>query len=196
MARGFIPRYALTGANMSELPGAGAGISRKTFVEIDRFMRDVASLPQRLEEGSDLFVQAMAVATKGGAQRRSRGPVAPRRRSVPALAYRIPVQRITGGYFAGWTHQRLGRRHWIVYNDSREAYFIETGMYMRVRRPILKLSVLGMLRMVSTTKAAERMMDNVLLPLRNNKGQFQSFKVRAQPFIGGTNLAGPSGRLP
>jgi len=209
VARGKIPNYALRVAKPSGLPGA-IGISRKTFEQLEDWMRDVASTRERADEGMDMLIQTMALATKAGAQRRSMGPVAARKRSVPSLAYRIPVQRITGGYFAGWTHQRVGRMHWRVYNDSREAYFIETGLYMRVRRPILKMSVLGMLQMIQTTRTAERMADWVLLPLRDNSGRFQSFSKRSAAIrkqmtlasggegrgFGNPNIAGPQARLP
>lgn len=172
------------------------GITRGSFERVEDFMRDIHRSKAEAQLGLDLLVRSMVLVTKGIAQQKSAGPIAPKRRSVPALAYRIPVQRISGDYFAGWTQRRLGPAHWVLYNNSVEAYLIEEGIYMKTRRPILKLSVLGMLRFIQTTRTAERLLDWVIAPRRNKKGQFQSFQSRA--FGGSTmhTLSGPSGRLP
>lgn len=159
-------------------------------------MADVEGSIQKTNQGIDLLVRAMVLVIKGLAQKKSGGPVAPRHRSNPAMAYRIPVQRITGAYYAGWTQRRLGRAHWILYNDSVEAYFIESGMHMRVRRPILKMSLIGMLRFIQTTRTGDRFLEWVLAPRRDARGRFQSFhsRVIGSSTLGG--MAGPSGRLP
>lgn len=159
-------------------------------------MADVEGSIEKSNQGIELLVRAMVLVIKGLAQKKSGGPVAPRQRSNPALAFRIPVQRITGAYYAGWTQRRLGRGHWILYNDAVEAYFIETGMHMRVRRPILKMSLIGMLRFIQTTRTADRFMDWVLAPRRDARGRFQSFnsRVMGSSTLGG--MAGPMGRLP
>lgn len=71
-----------------------------------------------------------------------------------AGAWKIPVRRITGAYYAGWYAERLSPSVWMVSNKSREAYYIEfginhagtglhsTGGRVRIRRPVLKLSVM------------------------------------------------------
>lgn len=171
-------------------------VMRPNFEAIEDFLRDNASSRERAAMGMDLLIQTIGIVTKGLAQQRSAGAVAPRQRSNPALAYRIPVQRITGAYFAGWTLKRTGVGRYLLYNDTVEAYLIETGMYMRVRRPILKLSVLGMLKFIQTTRTADRFLDWVIAPRRDAQGKFQSFKSRA--FGGNTmnTLSGPVGRLP
>jgi hypothetical protein len=108
------------------------------------------------------------------------------------------VQRITGRYYAGWYVRRLGNARWIVSNNSVEAYLIESGMYQRVRRPILKMSTISMLRFIQTSRTADKFMDWVLAPRRNSRGQFQSFSNRIRPFLASSNenLAGPQGSLP
>lgn len=71
------------------------------------------------------------------------------------LAWKIPVRRITGAYYKGWYARRVAPGIWEVSNKSREAYYIEyginhigtgavgpAGQRVRIRRPILKLSVL------------------------------------------------------
>lgn len=184
--------------------------TRQTFESIEQFIRDNEGSVVKMNYGLDGLVRAMVLVIKGYAQGRSAGPVAPRQRSNPALAYRIPVQRITGAYFAGWTQQKMGNARWMVYNDAKEAWFIEYGIHQRVRRPILKMSLLDMLRFIQTTRAAERFIDSVLAPRRNAKGQFQSFEQRvgtgfklgltAGDLIGrgssNPNIVGPSGVLP
>lgn len=140
------------------------------FDAIERFIQDNQYSKVKVSQGIDLLVRTMAYVVKGNAQARAAGPVAPRQRSVPALAYRIPVQRITGAYFAGWKVRRIGLAHWYVYNDSREAYLIETGMFMRVRRPILKLSLIDMLRMLDGTRTGARFLDWVIAPRSVSRG--------------------------
>lgn len=73
-----------------------------------------------------------------------------------STAWKIPVRRISGAYFSGWYAKRISLGYWMVSNTSREAYFIEFGINhqgtglsdsagnrVRIRRPILKLSVLA-----------------------------------------------------
>jgi len=176
------------------------------FAAIENFIQDNIYSKVKVAQGMDLLVRTMAYVVKGNAQKRAAGPIAPRQRSVPALAYKIPVQRITGAYFAGWKVRRIGLAHWYVYNDSREAYLIETGMFMRVRRPILKLSLIDMLRMLDGTRTGARFLDWVIAP----RGRATSgTKFARAPFYGvepvskrlqGAStlggMAGPQGRLP
>lgn len=200
-------RYAR--APMSSIP-TGFGFTRQTFEMLEDFIADNQASKLKSMAGLDMIVRSMAMVTKGLIQEKAGGPVAPRHRSVPALANRIPVQRITGAYYAGWKIKRLGLQHWALWTDTKEAYLIEVGLYQRTRRPILKMSVIGMLRLIQTTRTAERFMENVLAPRRNSKGQFQSFEDRlGRNFkmsmtapdlpdrgVGNPNIAGPQGQLP
>lgn len=184
----------------------GWGVTRRTFATLEEFIADMQGSKQKATQGLDLILHLITLTTKGFAQERSAGPVAPRQRSVPALAHRIPVQRISGAYFAGWTQRRIGPMHWLLYNDSVEAYLIEEGIYQRTRRPILKMSVIDMLRFLQTTRTGDRFLDYVLAPRRNAKGQFQSFNTRIRPFkmnmapagrgANNPNISGPVGSLP
>lgn len=82
----------------------------------------------------------------------------PQYKSSPA-AWRIPVRRITGRYYLGWKVRGLGGATWQLYNDSREAYFIEYGIHTslrRVRRPIRKLSLRQTLNFMMRTEAYHR----------------------------------------
>lgn len=180
----------------SSPPGTGFTISRKTFDKIDEYIQDNQASIQRSQFGIDTLVQGIVVLVRSNAMKRSFGPVAPGRRSSPALANRIPVQRITGTYYAGWYVRRIGQGRWAVGNSSFEAYLIETGMFQRTRRPILKMSVMQMLQFLQTTRVIEQFADSLIAPRRNAKGQFQSFKTRMRgtDTLGG--MSGPQGRLP
>lgn len=173
-------------------------IMRPDFAAIERFIADNQGSKLAVIEGGDLLVRMMVMTIRGYAQQKSGGPVAPRRRSNPALANRIPVQRISGAYFAGWKTRRLGVADWLVYNDSKEAYLIETGMYQRVRRPILKLSLIAMLRLLQATRTELRFLDSLIKPRRNALGQFAAIplgkRLMGTQTLGG--MAGPQGPLP
>lgn len=187
---------------LARAPGGtipGWGFTTQTFDEIEDFIDDMKDSLQRQRQGMDLLVRLMVLATKGYAQQFAMGPVAPRQRSVPALAHRIPVQRITGMYFAGWTQRRTGPTTWLLYNDSFEAHLIEFGIHMRTRRPILKMSIIEMLRFLQSTRTGDRLAEGMLGPRRGANGQFRSFENRVRAFKlswAGINVAGPQGRLP
>lgn len=146
-------------------------IMRPDFTAIENFIRDNKESQAKAMQGVDLLVRTMAMVVKGYAQQRSGGPVAPRRRSNPAWAGKIPVQRITGAYFAGWTVRRVGMARWLVYNDAKEAYLIETGMYQRVRRPILKLSIIAMLKFLEGSRTEQRFLGSMIAPRRDAQGR-------------------------
>lgn len=185
-------------------------ISRRTFEELEDWIRDNEASIIKANQGMDALTRLLILVVKGNAQSKTMGPVAVNRRSNPALAHRIPVQRITGRYFAGWTVKRLRNGVWMVYNETRAAYVVEFGIGQRQRRPILKTSVLDMLRFVQATRTGDRFVDWVFAPRRNSKGQFQSFESRlGNKFklsltandlpgrgISNPNLSGPLGTLP
>jgi hypothetical protein len=168
------------------------------FAAIERFIKDNSESRDKVNQGIDLLVRSMAMITLAYARQRSAGPVAPRRRSNPALANRIPVQRITGTYYAGWQIRRLGLARWLVFNDSKEALLIETGMFQRVRRPILKLSIISMLKFMEGTRTEQRFVDSLIRPRRNALGQYAAISI-GQRLMGTQTLgglAGPVGKLP
>jgi hypothetical protein len=100
------------------------------------------------------------------------------------------VQRITGRYFAGWTVRRARFGAWVIYNEERAAYMVEFGIGQRIRRPVLKLSVLAMLKFVQTTRTAERFAEYIMAPRRTPQGRFRSFDSRVGSLIVGMG-AGP-----
>ena len=190
-------------------PGTGFTISRRTFDQIVNLIEDNTASIQRMRLGVDTMVNLMVVIVRSEAMKQSFGPVAARQRSNPALAYRIPVQRITGAYYAGWYVRRRGHGRWVVGNATKEAYLIETGLFQRVRRPILKNSAINMLRLLQTSRALEMFGDSILAPRRGANGAFRSFENRVRPFALKTtaidlpnrgaanpNITGPRGVLP
>jgi hypothetical protein len=196
------------GGGRFDAPG-GFGITLASIRSIEDYIQDNRYSIDKVKYGMDTLIRVLINVVQAEARKRSAGPVAPRWRSVPAFAYKIPVQRITGRYYQGWTIRRVRNAHWMLYNDSYEAWLIEYGIYMRVRRPILKQSFMAMMQFIQTTRTAETFVDWVLAPRRNAKGQFQSFERRIRPFKLATpppgyegrgsanpNLAGPQGRLP
>jgi hypothetical protein len=193
------------------------GFSAATFNRLHDFIRDNEASAHKAQAGIDVMVHGMILVTKGIAQEKSGGPVAPGRRSRPELAGRIPVQRITGAYFAGWKVIRIRSGHWALRNDSYEAYLIEYGIFQKVRRPILKMALIGMLRFMQGSYAAHRFMNWVLAPRRTAGGQFtgkwdigggiigsdREYATFAGGASGGRGaivprnvMAGPQGRLP
>lgn len=176
--------------------GGGAVITRKSFEQIEDFIRDNEASIDKAERGIDMLVRTMVMVIKGLAQEKSGGPVAARQRSNPVLAFKIPVQRITGAYYAGWKLRRMGMGRWVVYNDTVEAWFIEYGIHQRVRRPILQMSLIGMLKFIQSTRTGDRFLDWVMAPRRSSKGTFQSFQTRMMNTRTLGGMAGPKGNLP
>lgn len=172
---------------LQDNPAATLRIGRKTFDSIEKFIKDNEYSIQKVNMGMDVLVRYVVLVVKAGVQQRSMGPIAPRRRSQPGLAYRIPVQRITGRYFAGWHTRRLSNAVWLLYNDSYESYLIETGMFQRVRRPILKMSILGMLKFMQHSRTGDRFVDWIIAPRRDSAGKFVAFNRRVTTSFGVTD---------
>lgn len=179
-----MPRSRPSWARGATPPGTGFKITQASFDRIAKFIEDNEASVEKANAGIDLIVHGMVTIVRSEAMKRSFGPVAPRQRSVPALAFRIPVQRITGRYYAGWYIRRLGRGRWVVGNDSYEAMLIETGLFQRTRRPVLKMSTLAMLAFVQQTRLMERFGESIL--------STRSRVLR----LGLPALSGPTGALP
>lgn len=118
----------------------------------------------------DQLVFHMALLNQGEARKMSFGPLDPRMEN-PAAAWKIPVRRISSRYYVGWKVMRIGPAAWRLYNDSKEAYFIEFGIHQwgatgsggapggnprRVRRPIRKLSLLKTMEFMQKTAVYHR----------------------------------------
>lgn len=188
-------------ARTAVVPGA-ISISRESFEEIDTLIRSLRTGSQEFIYAMDTAAQLMTKAIQGRAQYYYRGPQADprdvRRGQGAGRAFTIPVRRITGKTYQGWTVRRIALGIWELFNEERGAYMVEFGIVRGgggVRRPILKMSAVSTLRFIQRTNFANRLMADTFGSLRNNRGQFRSFSAR----MAGSSLlgvVGPTGNLP
>lgn len=145
------------------------------FNAIENQLRQNSLASRTFNFHMDRLVRFMSYVHLGAAQRRSLGPVDPQQQR-PELAWKLPVRRISGRYFFGWKVKRRGLGWWQVYNDSREAYFIEFGIHTsnrRVRRPVNKLALMATLKFMATTRAYDRVWADIYMPppgMRRGRG--------------------------
>ncbi len=141
--------------------------------------------PGRVWEYMDKLCMLMALVNQRFARKMSFGPSDPSQRR-PELAWRIPVRRISGRYYLGWKVREVPQG-WQLYNNSREAYFIEFGINWlgerrRVRRPIRKLSLRQTLEYMLKTAAYHRIWCEIFV----HKGKGFGFTQHVQsPGMGG-----------
>jgi hypothetical protein len=153
--------------------------SSKNFFAIDqRSLNAVESLikwaetdvPALIPKFMNELVFYMAVYNQGVARKMAFGPYDPSGRDT-SLAWRTPeqgIRRISERYYLGWKVNQVMYGVWRVYNDSREAYYIEFGISTvgwgsgrhvparRIRRPVRKLSQIKTLEWALSTGAYHR----------------------------------------
>lgn len=139
-------------------------------------------MPAQLRVEMFRLSQVMAFAAQGFARKYAFGPEDPGANN-PALAWKLPVRRITGRYYVGWK-VRPTSIGWQLYNDSREAYFIEYGINhmgagRRVRRPVLKLTLLKTLEFMRETGAYHRVLSRIMV--HKGKGYGMGLHVQSPP---------------
>lgn len=146
-------------------------ISSQSVSGIEAYIRWAEyEVPSRLPFYMDQLVQYMALMNQNYARKMAFGPYDPTGMRTE-LAWRTPdegIRRITNAYYLGWKVRKVGVGHYRLYNDSREAYFIEFGISEvgwgagrhvpkgRIRRPVRKLSLLKTMRFMMTTQAFHR----------------------------------------
>jgi len=144
-------------------------IDKSFFDALENQIIWAEGIPRKMPIAMDRLVRFMAYTNLGIAQKMSLGPVDPNM-AQPSLAWKIPVRRISGRYFFGWKTNRVGLGHWQLYNDSREAFFIEFGISpsltpgRRIRRPILKLSLMQTLKWMERTGVYHRVFAQIYYP--------------------------------
>jgi hypothetical protein len=152
--------------SMQTVRGRGlVEITTDSINAIEEYVRWAERVPGRLPTAMDILCRFMALTNLGIAQEMSYGAYDPQNRN-PSQAWRIPVRRISQRYFYGWKVKRVGFGVWMLYNDSREAYYIEYGIHRqpgseavssrRIRRPIRKLSLRRTLEAMMRTTAYHR----------------------------------------
>lgn len=127
-------------------------------------------VPQNLRKAMHDLAYIMAVVNQVEARKMSAGPVDPYAER-PELAWRTPsqgIRRITGNYYNRWQVRNIRPGVWQLFNDSREAYFIEFGIsevgwapnrYVparRIRRPVRKMSLRRTMEYMMRTHAYHR----------------------------------------
>lgn len=196
MTPGFTPMTFQRTMSQS-VKGASFGITRDLFNGIEDAIRYQEGISHRVPRAMDTLVRFMALTNLGYAQAKSAGP-RDRTQRRPDLAWKIPVRRITERYFYGWKVRRLGHGIWMLYNDSREAFFIEFGISnvagtnRRVRRPIRKLTQRQTLEAMMRTKAYHRIWSEIYVDKtarRNRRGHGFSQTVQS-PAMG--SFSGPA----
>lgn len=139
--------------------------TKETINAIEEVIRWAESeVPFQMEQNMIRLTQLMATVNQGFARKMAFGPEDPRGRGS-TLAWRLPVRRISGRYYLGWKIRPI-RGGWQLYNDSREAYFIEFGINhlgegRRVRRPVQRLSLRQTLEYMASTQAYHRIWSEI-----------------------------------
>lgn len=145
-------------------------ITPQTVNGIEQYIRWAETeVPSEIPRQMDKLVRVMATVNQAIARKMSFGPYDPREQD-PGLAWRTPAQgirRISQRYYVGWKVKRRGQAFYVLYNDSREAYYIEFGISMvgfgertvparRIRRPVRKLSQIQTHQFMMRTQAFHR----------------------------------------
>lgn len=147
-------------------------LTTESFDAIEDYVRWAERfVPAQLPRAMDMLVRYMAMVNQGLAQQMSAGPYDPQQRS-PQLAWKVPVRRISEKYYVGWKTRRVGVGVWQLYNDSREAFFIEFGIHTserRVRRPIRKLSLRKTLTAMMRTQVYHRIWSEIYYDARRHR---------------------------
>lgn len=155
--------------------------------------------PSRIPENMYWLTYLMALQAQGIARKMSFGPEDPSG-AKSNLAWKLPVRRITGRYYTGWKLKQL-RDGWMVYNDSREAYFIEFGINWRggnrrIRRPVRKLTMIKTLRFMATTQAYHRIFCSIFISRRHVEGFTQVVQPPNKGTFAGPGVPGGSPSIP
>ena len=159
-------------SNSSRMP-AGVYLDPSMFVDIENYLIAMERSRQAFRYGMNALAMLLSLKNLEYAKEKSRGFVDPTGRNT-RQAWKIPVRRISGAYFAAWKVRRLAPGVWQLYNDSREAYYIEFGIHTsgrRVRRPIRKITLIKTLRWADTWRVGHRVWEGIFGPLDDRPGR-------------------------
>jgi hypothetical protein len=174
-------------------------ISTDTFNAIEEYVRWAEGVPGKMPRAMDILTRFMSLTNLGIAQEMSYGAFDPQQRN-PGQAWRIPVRRISQRYFYGWQVKRVAPGVWMLYNDSREAFYIEYGIHAnpatgqtsagRIRRPIRKLSLRRTLEAMMRTQAYHRVWSEIFVDKRakRSRGFTQTVQSPAKGSFTGPQL--------
>jgi hypothetical protein len=172
--------------NAIGIPGSGPGkysLTRFT-AELLAFRMGLERAELKMPIAMNALAQILARVDQHFSMNMSAGPRDPRQQN-PSAAWKIPVRRITGAYFQNWHVRRLARGVWVVYNPTREAYYIEYGIHpsgRRVRRPIRKLALIKTLRFADQQNVGQYVWEAIYGHLRETGGRGRGrLSVHYQP---------------
>lgn len=166
--------------------------TKETINGIEAAIRWAESeVPLQLGQQMMKLTQVMAFVNQGFARKMSFGPEDPTGANSE-LAWKIPVRRISSRYYLGWKVRPV-RGGWQVYNDSREAYFIEYGINWlgggrRVRRPVQRLSLKKTMDYMASTQAYHRIWSEIYRARFKTYGFEQQVQSRAMGRFTGPEL--------
>jgi len=184
--------------------------TKETFDALEDGIRWAESqAPARLRFYMNELCLHMALVNQGIARKMSFGPSDPTGKATE-LAWRTPeqgIRRITGAYYVGWKVKQLSPAVWMLYNDSREAYYIEFGVSRvgfggvrdvperRIRRPVRKLSLIKTLQFAMTTRVYHRVWSSIVLSPQY-KNSARGFSQTVQPASDSHSMFSAWDRLP
>lgn len=157
--------------------GRGALVepTRETINGLERAIRWAeVEVPTAMPFYMNELVKMMALLNQGYARAMSFGPYDPTERH-PEYAWKTPVRRISQRYYLGWKVKQMRMGTFLLYNEEREAYFIEFGINWlgegrRVRRPVRKLSLRKTVATMMTTGAYHRIWASIMKSKSSNMG--------------------------
>lgn len=174
---------------MARAPGFSPfSVTQESLASLDFFIRDLEQVGKQFPVGMDMLLGLMAKANYDYSRALSLGVKDPKQQ-YPAQAWQIPVRRITSRYHQGWRVQRVMRGVWRVYNDTREAWYIEYGIHTsprRVIRPVRRRALLLTLKFVDQTRAGERVWEVIFGPMRHHRGTGPRGGLLRSPAMPGT----------
>ncbi len=194
---GTVALMKWTAQNPALIP-SGVTITPSFMRDLETYMAGLAASGRNVVPAANMLAMTLAHVCQSFALEKSRGKYDPYQK-VPEMAWMLPVRRISQRYYRNWKVRRLAPGMWEVYNDSREAYFIEYGIHTskrRVRRPIMKMSLIKMLRWADAVGVGHRVFEQIFAPLRNmhhapSKTRLFNLPPQRGSFIAGTNVQSP-----
>jgi hypothetical protein len=151
-------------------------ITNQSINAIEQYIRWAeVEVPNNMNFHLDRLAHHMALMDQGFSRKMSFGPYDPSGRKME-LAWRTPeqgIRRISQAYYLGWKLKKLRPGHYRVYNNTKEAYFIEFGISQvgfgenrhvprrRIRRPVRKLALIKTMRFMMTTQAYHRVWTDI-----------------------------------
>lgn len=188
-----VGRRGITGRAKGPLPSRMPGfhVDPRSILLWEQYAADFKENAEMFRFAVDKIAMIYALVALAGAQKRSLGPVDPGMTRV-AAAWKVPVRRISGDYFMGWTVEHMTLGIWALTNHSREAFYIEFGinhaattgavgpggMRVRIRRPIMKLACLEAINIVRATGAAQREVISAVMPSSLYQSPFITGAIR------------------